>query len=311
MNTADLTVRRIADRFHLENLTPGLDLEQVFVRQSDINRPALQLTGFYDHFDHERVQIIGYVEHAYLETKSRQERREIFAKLFSKKIPCMIICRGLSLEGEEEILADAEKEGVPVLRTHRSTSGFNADLIRFLGGELAPSLEMHGVLVDVFGEGVLMTGESGIGKSETALELIQRGHRLVADDIVIIRKISDVELVGRSPELLRNLIELRGIGILDVKELYGVQSIKTEQTIDMIIDMQAWTKEQDYHRTGLEEETAEILKNKVPVYSIPIRPGRNTAIIVESAAINHRQKQLGHNATLELKSRIEETIKKK
>lgn len=311
MNNSGLSVGSIARRFNLENLTEGLDLDKIFVHQMDVNRPALQLTGFYDHFDHERVQIIGKVEHAYVEPMTPEQRKEIFAKLFSTHIPCLIVCRGLNIDHSEELNALAEAEGVPVLRTTRSTSGFGADLIRYLGEELAPYEEIHGVLVDVFGEGVLMTGESGIGKSETALELIQRGHRLVADDIVIVRKISDVELIGESPEMLRNLVELRGIGILDVKELYGVQSIKPKQTIDMVVNLQPWTQGQDYNRIGLEEETTEILKNKVVTYSIPIRPGRNTAIIVESAAVNHRQKKLGYNAATELRDRIAETINKK
>ncbi len=299
-----LKLSKIVERFELENLTPTLDLNARQVYQSEINRPALQLAGFYKYFDKERVQLIGKVELAYLLQFSHQEQMDIFRKLFSTDIPCLIICRGEELPYGEDIIALAVESKVPVFRTSRSTTGFMAELLRYIGAELAPSIGLHGVLVDCFGEGVLILGESGIGKSEMALELIQRGHRLVADDVVEIKKVSDTELIGRSAEVIENLIELRGIGILDVKELFGVRSIKTTQSIDMVINLEYWDKENDYDRMGMEEETMDILGNKVICYSIPIRPGRNMAIIIESAAINHRQKKMGYNAAEELMNRV-------
>lgn len=306
-----IELSQVKERFSLENLTPEMNLAEYQINHFEVNRPALQLTGFYEYFDRERVQIIGKVENSYLNSLTPERRRDIFTRLFSTHIPCLIICRGLHLTDEEEILRLARSGHVPVLRTERSTSGFMADLIKYLSVELAPSIALHGVLVDCFGEGVLIMGESGIGKSETALELIQRGHRLVADDVVEIKKISDTELIGRSSEIIENLIELRGIGILDVKELYGVQSIKTSQTIDMVIKLEVWEKGSQYDRMGMEEETTEILGNKVICYSIPIRPGRNMAIIIESAAINHRQKKMGYNAAEELKKRVAGNVRRR
>ncbi len=306
-----ITVRRIAERFGLENLTPGLDLAARDVRLSEINRPALQLTGYFEHFESERVQAIGNVEYSYLNTLEPAVRSAVLERLFATRIPCLILCRGIELPDAAEVYRMAGRYGVPILRTARGTSDFSADLIRFLGTELAPVVTVHGELVDVFGEGVLICGDSGLGKSETALELIQRGHRLVADDLVEVRKISDAELVGRSPELLRDLIELRGIGILNVRELYGVQSVKPSQPIDMVIRLETADPEKDYRRTGLEEESVEILGNRVVQYSIPLQPGRNIAIIVESAAVNNRQKKLGLSATEDLRARLAENIRRR
>ena len=299
-----IELSRIAERFSLENLTSEMNLSEYRINHFEVNRPALQLAGFYEYFDHVRVQIIGKVENSFLNSRTTEQRRDIFTRLFSTHIPCLIICRGIHLADEEEILQIARSGHVPVLRTERSTSGFMADLIRYLNIELAPSIALHGGLVDCFGEGVLIIGESGIGKSETALELIQRGHRLVADDVVEIRKISDTELIGRSSEIIRNLIELRGIGVVDVKELYGVQSVKPAQSIDMVIKLENWEKGNTYDRMGMEDETIEILGNRVVCYSIPIRAGRNMAVIIETAAINHRQKKMGYNAAEELQKRV-------
>ena len=308
MISSKLTVAAIAERFRLENLTEELDLAACPVVSRDHNRLALQLTGFYEDFDAKRVQVIGRVECSYLATLSRQTRLEVFEKLFATHFPCLIICRGLTLPDEEEIRRLAVAAGEPVLRSERSTSSFISDLVQYLNEELAPSELVHGVLVDVFGEGVLLMGESGLGKSEAALELIQRGHRLVADDVVEVRKISDVTLIGQSPKVLENLLELRGIGIINIRELYGVQSVKPSQSIDLIVRLEAWQAGKDYSHIGEDEETEELLGNRVVCYSVPIRPGRNTAIIVEAAAICSRQRKLGYNTARELRARLAENI---
>ena len=212
---------------------------------------------------------------------------------------------------DEEIIVAGNKYGVPVLVTEKATSAFTAELIRWLNVELAPCISIHGVLVDVYGEGVLIMGESGIGKSEAALELIKRGHRLVTDDVVEIRKVSDETLVGTAPDITRHFIELRGIGIIDVKTLFGVESVKETQTINMVIKLEEWSKDKDYDRLGLEENYTEFLGNKIVCHSIPIRPGRNLAVIVESAAVNHRQKKMGYNAAQELYNRVQRNLMKK
>ena len=294
---------KIIEKMELKNLTPEVVVDDIGVSSTDISRPAMQLTGFYDHFDKDRVQVIGHVEYAYMQTLSEDRKREVYDRFMSYNIPCVIFCR--SLEPDEVVLEMANKHGVPILMTSKTTSAFVAEIIRWLNVELAPCVSIHGVLVDVYGEGVLIMGESGIGKSEAALELIKRGHRLVTDDVVEIRKISDETLVGTSPDITRHFIELRGIGIIDVKTLFGVESVKENQEIDMVIKLEDWNREKEYDRLGLEEQYTEFLGNKVVCHSIPIRPGRNLAIIVESAAVNHRQKKMGYNAAQELYRRVQ------
>ena len=284
-------LEKLIEKMNLKNLTPDLDLTQSEIQVPDINRPALQLTGYFDHFDSERVQIIGYVEYTYLETLSDEKKKEMYAQLLSYGIPCIVYCR--NMEPDAMFLEMANEMKVPIFQSCKQTSAFTAEVIRWLNVELAPCISIHGVLVDVYGVGVLMMGESGIGKSEAALELINRGHRLVTDDVVEIRKVSDDTLVGKAPDITRHFIELRGIGIVDVKSLFGVQSVRETQTIDLVINMEEWDKNREYDRLGLKEEYTEFLGNKVVCHSIPIRPGRNLAIIVESAAVNHRQKQMG------------------
>ena len=256
----------------------------------DVNRPALQLTGFFDHFDSERVQIIGNVEYAYIHTLSEERKSEIYEKLLENQIPCIIFSKNLL--PEEILIQKAEEKQIPIFATDKPTSSFMAELIRWMNVKLAPCISIHGVLVDVYGVGVLIMGESGIGKSEAALELIKRGHRLVTDDVVEIRKVSDDTLVGSAPDITRHFIELRGIGIVDVKSMFGVQSVRETQNIDLVITLEDWSREKEYDRLGLEETYTEFLGNKVVCHNIPIRPGRNLAIIVESAAVNHRQKQI-------------------
>lgn len=301
-------LEKLIEKMSLKNLTPDLDLTQSEIQVPDINRPALQLTGYFDHFDSDRVQIIGYVEYTYLETLSDEKKKEMYTQLLSYGIPCIVYCR--NLEPAETFLQMANEMKVPIFQSSKQTSAFTAEVIRWLNVELAPCISIHGVLVDVYGVGVLIMGESGIGKSEAALELINRGHRLVTDDVVEIRKVSDDTLVGKAPDITRHFIELRGIGIVDVKSLFGVQSVRETQTIDLVINMEEWDKNREYDRLGLKEESTEFLGNKVVCHSIPIRPGRNLAIIVESAAVNHRQKQMGYNAAEELYRRVQESLAK-
>lgn len=303
---AGVKVSEIINNYHLKNLTPEIDVESIKVMHPDINRPALQLTGYFDYFDSERIQIIGFVEYTYLEGISDERKRELYDQFFAFKVPCVIFCR--NLEPDTLMLESANKHNVPILVSSQSTSAFTAEIIRWMNVQLAPCITIHGVLVDVYGEGVLIMGESGIGKSEAALELIKRGHRLVTDDVVEIRKVSDVNLVGTAPDITRHFIELRGIGIIDVKTLFGVESVKETQSINMVIKLEEWDKDKEYDRLGLEEQYTEFLGNKVVCHSIPIRPGRNLAIIVESAAVNHRQKNMGYNAAKELYNRVQRNL---
>ena len=299
----------IVEKMNLKNLTPGVDITERKVHVPDVNRPALQLTGFFDHFDLNRVQIIGNVECAYLETLTEERRLEIYQKLLEHKVPCIIFSN--ELQPDESFIEIAQKNDIPVFGTCKKTSSFMGELIRWLNVKLAPCISIHGVLVDVYGVGVLIMGESGIGKSEAALELIKRGHRLVSDDVVEISKVSDVELVGTAPDITRHFIELRGIGIIDVKTLFGVESVKNTQSIDLVIKLEEWSRDKEYDRLGLKEEYTEILGNKVVCHSLPIRPGRNLAVIVESAAVNHRQKKMGYNAAQELYNRVQANLARK
>ena len=299
---------KVIEKMELTNLTPDIDVDGIEVTQTDINRPALQLTGFFEHFPSDRVQVIGFVEYTYLQEMEIEKKRSVFKQFLSSNIPCLIYCRNLT--PDDELIAMAKEQGVPVLVTTKTTSAFMAEIIRWLNVELAPCISIHGVLVDVYGEGVLIMGESGIGKSEAALELIKRGHRLVSDDVVEIHKVSDETLVGTAPDITRHFIELRGIGIIDVKTLFGVESVKETQGIDMVIKLEDWNKDKEYDRLGLEEQYTEFLGNKVVCHSIPIRPGRNLAIIVESAAVNHRQKKMGYNAAQELYRRVQANLVK-
>ncbi|MBR5649213.1 HPr(Ser) kinase/phosphatase [Pseudobutyrivibrio sp.] len=305
-NTKYVTVANVQERFNLINYTPELNLEDIHVTVADVNRPALQLHGFYEHFEPKRIQVIGNVEVAYIAKKSDEEKAQSFRKLFSYDIPCIIFCRGE--KPVDILLEEAVKANVPVLGTERATSEFMSALIFSLNKDFAPYTTIHGVLVDVYGEGLLITGESGIGKSEAALELIRRGHRLVSDDVVEIRRPNNERLYGRAPSITQYLIELRGIGIIDVKSLYGVEAVKDEQRIDLVIKLEDWTKEKEYDRLGMTDEYMNILGIDVTCHSLPIRPGRNLAIICETAAVNHRQKKMGYNAAEELYRRVQDNL---
>ena len=300
---------KMVQELNLHNKTPDVDISKKRITLPDINRPALQLTGYLEHFENERVQIIGYVEYTYLLHLSREKKMEAFERFVASKIPCVIF--STKTEPDEDMINLAIKYDVPIFVTDQTTSTFMAEIIRWLNVELAPCISIHGVLVDVYGEGVLIMGESGIGKSEAALELIKRGHRLVSDDVVEIRRVSDATLVGSAPDITRHFIELRGIGIIDVKTLFGVESVKDTQSIDLVIKREEGDKDREYDRRGLEEGYTEFLGNRVVCHSLPIRPGRNLAVIVESAAVNHRQKKMGYNAAQELYRRVQENMSKK
>ncbi len=300
MNSVKLS--KLISKMKLENLTAGINCDKIRILQYDLNRPALQLAGFFEHFDNHRIQIIGHVEHTYMEQMTDDHGTAMIRNLMEHKVPCIIYCRGMCIS--DSIIELGNEMGVPVLRTEETTSAFMAEVIRWLRIELAPRISIHGVLVDVYGEGVLIMGESGIGKSEVALELIHRGHRLVSDDVVEIIKESDETLIGTAPDITRHFIELRGIGIIDAKALFGVEGVKDTQSIDLVIKLEEWNKNADYDRMGLEEQYTEILGNKVVCHSIPIRPGRNVAIICESAAVNYRQKKMGYNAAREMYNRV-------
>lgn len=306
---ASLNLTRIIEKEKLENLTPDIDISKIKITQPDINRPALQLAGYFEHFEATRLQIIGFVEYTYMQALEPERKKEVFEALLNHHIPAIVFCR--ELEPDPLFLEIAVAHNIPVLMTKKATSAFMAEIIRWMNVKLAPMISVHGVLVDVYGEGVLITGESGIGKSEAALELIKRGHRLVTDDVVEIRKVSDDTLIGTAPDITKHFIELRGIGIIDVKTLFGVASVKDTQNIDLVIRLEDWNKDKEYDRLGLEEEYTEYLGNKVVCHNIPIRPGRNLAIICESAAINHRQKKMGYNAAQELYQRVQNSLAKR
>jgi HPr kinase/phosphorylase len=308
MSLPEVSVAKIEELLDLKCFTDDIDLKAHKICCSDVNRPGLPLTGYFEHFQESRVEVIGNVEYYYMKQMEEERRAECYREFLSYDIPCFIFCR--NLEPDEEFLRQATEKQIPVLGTGRATSQFMAELIYCLGEQLAPCITIHGVLVDVYGEGLLITGESGIGKSEAALELIRRGHRLVTDDVVEIRKVNEHTLVGTSPEITRHFIELRGIGIVDVKTLYGVECVKEKQQIDLVIKLEDWRKEADYDRLGLEEEYIEYLGNKVVCHSLPIRPGRNLAVICEAAAVNHRQKKMGYNAAQELYRRVQANLSK-
>ena len=310
MSTYEVSLVKMAEKMNLVNLTPEIDISKRKITKPEINRPALQLAGFFSDFDKDRVQLIGNVEYAYMykNEMTSEDRHICFSRLMGYGVPCIIFCRNLHVSnGMRKLALD---KGVPVFQSSMETTALVAELVRWLKVQLAPRISIHGVLVDVFGEGLLIMGESGIGKSEAALELIKRGHRLVSDDVVEIKKGSDDTRFGSAPDVTKHLIELRGIGIIDVKTLYGVQSVKETQTIDLVIQLEEWDREKEYDRLGLEEKYTEFLGNRVVCNNIPIRPGRNLAIICEAAAINYRQKKMGYNAALELQKRVTENLMK-
>ena len=287
-------LKTLVEEHQLQPLHTSKDYETALIKTTDVNRPAMQLTGFYNYFDPHRIQMIGRVESTYLDTLSPEQRLQTFEQFMQYDIGALVICHGV--RPFQECLDMAEKYDRNLFITPMDTSEFQADLISSLKAHLAPRITTHGVLVEVYGEGVLLMGDSGIGKSETALELIKRGHRLIADDAVDIKRISKDELVGSAPELIRYYMELRGIGVINVRHIYGVGAIKPEANIDLVVKMERWEEGKAYDRLGLSSETYEIVGVTLPQVTIPVRPGRNLAVIMELAAMNNRQKKMGFNA---------------
>ena len=297
---------KIINEFGLEVMYLNDLPENIEISCTRINRPGLQMVGFYDHYEPVRLQIIGKVEHLYIETLEPEERTARLEDFFKSR-PVGVIYT-TSLPVSQETVDLAEKYGVPLLRTAKSSSDFMAALIAFLNVELGPRITRHGVLVEVYGEGILLLGESGVGKSETAIELLKRGHRLIADDAVEIRKVSATTLVGRAPEIIRHYVELRGIGIVDVRRLFGMGSVKETEKIDLVINLEAWQDGKMYDRLGLDEQTTDILGIAVPSIVLPVCPGRNLSVVIEVAAMNNRQKRMGYNTAAEFNKRLMESM---
>ena len=295
---------KLIQEFNLEVLRGAQGYEDRAIRTEDVNRPGLQLTGFFDYFDHKRLQVIGRVETTYLSGLTAQERLLRFEQLLSQDIPALIISRGM--EPYPECMEMAEKYDRTILRSQDTTSALMSTIIAALKIYLSPRITRHGVLVDVYGEGVLLLGESGVGKSETASELVKRGHRLIADDAVEIKRTAARSLVGTAPELIRHYIELRGIGVIDVRRLFGMSAVKDEAEIDMVINLEQWKDGTMYDRLGLENLYTTILDVQVPSLTVPVKPGRNLAVIIEVAAMNNRHKKMGYNAALEFTKQINE-----
>lgn len=272
--------------------------ENILISSKDVNRPGVEFTGFLDFYDNKRILVVGHTENAFLGRYSQEERERALEGLISRKPPAIIICR--SLKPYPEMMEAAKRHGVALLGTADTTSSLVAALVSYMNVELAPRVTRHGVLVEVYGEGILLVGDSGVGKSETAIELIKRGHRLIADDAVEIRRVSKKSLVGTAPENIRHFIELRGIGIINARRIFGMGAVKLTEKIDMVINLEIWDKTKVYGRMGMENEYTEILGLRVPVLTIPVKPGRNLAVIIEVAAMNNRQKKMGYNAAKEL-----------
>ncbi len=293
-----VSMSKIIKELSLEQVLMPRDPDTVMVESSEVNRPGVELTGFMDYYDNTRLLVCGLTEISFLQKFDIETRKKCLETLFSKGAPGLIISRGL--EPLPEMLEAAKKYTMPILRTNDQTSGFISALVAFLNVELAPRVTRHGVLVEVYGEGILLTGDSGVGKSETAIELVKRGHRLIADDAVEIRRVSNKTLVGSAPPNIRHFIELRGIGIINARRIFGMGAVKITEKIDLLINMEIWDSSKVYDRMGMDDEYTEILGNKVPSLTIPVKPGRNLAIIIEVAAMNNRQKKMGYNAAHEL-----------
>ena len=297
-STYSVSLDKVIQELSLETIYMPGDPHKVLITSTDVNRPGLELNGFYDYYDPSRIIVFGNAETAFLNDRPPEYRTKVLDKIFNKKPPAVIIAR--KLDPVPELLQSTQKYGIPVLTTADTTSSLVAALVAYMNVELAPRITRHGVLVEVYGEGVLIVGDSGVGKSETAIELIKRGHRLIADDAVEIRRVSARSLVGQAPENIRHFIELRGIGIINARRIFGIGAVKISEKIDLVINMEQWDGHKVYDRMGIDSEHTEILGIKVPVLTIPVKPGRNLAVIIEVAAMNNRQKKMGYNAAEEL-----------
>lgn len=289
---------KVIKELSLNEISMPVSPDEILVSSMDVNRPGLELNGFYDYYDTSRIVIFGNAETAYLNSISAERRKIVLNDIFSQKPPAAIIAR--DLKPLPELVEATRCNGVPLLSTADTTSSLVAALVSFMNVELAPRITRHGVLVEVYGEGILLVGDSGVGKSETAIELIKRGHRLIADDAVVIRRVSAKSLVGEAPDNIKHFIELRGIGIINARRIFGMGAVKLTEKIDMVINLEIWDNQKVYDRMGIDSEYTEILGIRVPVLTIPVKPGRNLAIIIEVAAMNNRQKKMGYNAAQEL-----------
>ena len=303
MRSRGTKLTKFVETFHLEVINRGSDFDTAQLTIMDVNRPGLQFHNFYDYFDPRRIQVIGKAEATYLESLTAARRRQCFDELFLYDISALVICRGLPLC--QECLESAREHEKTLLRSSETTVDFTSQTIEYLSRELAPCITRHGVLLDIYGVGVMITGDSGIGKSEVAIELIMRGHRLVADDAVELRMVSN-QLIGTAPEVIRHYIELRGIGVLDVRQLFGMRAIKLESELDLVVHFEPWDDTKFYDRLGIEDHYTEILGVQVPIVTIPVRPGRNLASIVEVASMNNRHRRVGYNAAEELARRVDQ-----
>lgn len=302
IDTYSVPLTTIAKEFDLQVAFASTDYPSIRLTVADVARPGLQLAGYFDHFEPMRLQVLGNVETSYLEKLTEQERTVVFDRLFAYKFPALVIAR--NIQPGAECIAMAKKHNITVLRSSETTSTLISSIITYLRAALAPRITRHGVLMEVYGEGVLLIGESGIGKSEAAVELLKRGHRLIADDAVEIRKVSGGSLIGTAPELIRNYVELRGIGIINVAKLFGMGAVKAENEVNLVVNIVPWNTQEVYDRLGLEDQYMEILGVKIPMNTIPITPGRNLAVILEVAAMNNRQRKMGYNPALEFTDQI-------
>ncbi len=302
MENYTVKLTSIIDEFQLEKIFVPDRLDEIEVEKKEVNRPGLQLTGFFDHYDPGRIQIIGKVEYHYMVGLSPQERKEKLDAFFTKGAVALVVSSGLDIFPELE--TSAKEHDIPLLRTHDTTSNFMGSLISSLNVNLAERMTRHGVFVECYGEGILILGDSGIGKSETAIELVKRGHRLIADDAVEIKKVSAKTLVASAPELIRHYVELRGIGIVDVRRIFGMGAVKLTEKIDMVINLEPWQNGKFYERVGLDSEYINIMGIDIPSTTIPVKPGRNLAIIIEIAAMNNRQKKMGYNTAVEFNKKL-------
>ncbi len=297
-----IPLSKVVDEFQFEKLYESKNYEDVMVESADVNRPGLLMIGFRDYFDNKRIQILGKVELNYLEQFGYEQRYKLLEELFKTTVPAIIISRGMQVG--PEMFELAEKYDKTVLRCEESTSSMMSALISYLNVQIAPRITRHGVLVEVYGEGILIMGESGVGKSEAAIELLKRGHRLVADDAVEIKRVSNKTLVGSSPEIIRHFVELRGIGVIDVKEIFGMGAVKDTESIDLIIHLEQWAEGKQYDRLGMVDEYTNVMGINIPSMTVPVKIGRNIAVIIEVAAMNNRQKRMGYNAAVELNNRL-------
>ncbi len=298
-----VALTELVKEFNLEVVYASTDYESIRLTVEDVSRPGLQLAGYFDHFEPMRLQILGNVEVSYIQKETPQERAAIFDQFFSYKPPALLYARNFPVD--PQCLEMARKHSITILRSGEATASLASNIIAYLRSALAPRITRHGVLVEVYGEGLLLVGDSGVGKSETALELLKRGHRLIADDAVEIRKLSNASLVGTAPDLIRNYIELRGIGIINVAKLFGMGAVRTENEINLVVNIVPWNTQEPYDRLGLEDQYTEILGVQVPVNTIPVTAGRNLAVILEVAAMNNRQRKLGYNPAKEFTDQID------